>query len=147
MRITDRDRWSVTDPRLVRLLRCEKACDVSALPRSLDGARFVVLADVRNRFTSGHAVEHRHASESCACPSATASTRDLHALRGSAVPGIVQRVSGVEAVGGQSEVRPADPPSLPCNRLRLLGKQVGAEVRGDTLWRGTPQATATHKPA
>lgn len=66
-----------------------KAGDVSALPRSLDGPRVVVFADVRNGFTSGHALEHRHAGECGASPSAAAITGNLDALCASAVPRFV----------------------------------------------------------
>jgi hypothetical protein len=77
-----------------------EAGDVSALPGSLDCVRVPVLADVRHRLTSGYAVDHCHAGECGAGPSAAAVARDLYPLCGSTTPGFVQRVLGVAAVRG-----------------------------------------------
>lgn len=126
-----------------RPLWCSEASDVSPLPGSLDRLRVVMLADERHGFTGGHAVDHRNAGECGTCSSASATTCNFHPLLGSTAPRFVQRVLGIVAVGGQTEVRPANPPYVPWHGLRLLFEQVDAEVRNDAIERGTAQATAT----
>jgi hypothetical protein len=93
-----------------------------------------VLADVRDRFGSGHAVENGDAREGGAGPSATAGTRDLHALCGRTEPRCIQRIASVGAVRGKPEVRPVHPPRLPRDGPGLFGEQVDTEVRADALW-------------
>src|SRR5690625_1281047 len=111
---------SAADRLPARSLWRSEAGNVSALPGSLDRPQVVVPADERHGFVSGHAVEHRYAGECGTGPSAAATTCNLHALCGCTAPGFVQCFLRVIAVGGQSKVRPADPPRVPWHGLRLL---------------------------
>jgi len=106
-----------------------------------------MLADGRHGFTSGHAVDHRPAGECGARPSASATTCNFHPLCGSTAPRFVQLILGVVAVGGQSEVRPANPPFVPRHGLRLLFEQLDTEVRNDAIGHRTAQAAAINQPA
>lgn len=63
------------------------------------------------------AVEHRQASQRGAGPSAAPAAGDLHPLVRSASPCLAQTILSVGAVGGQPEVRPADPPGFPRDRI------------------------------
>lgn len=140
--------WSRPDSRSVHGLPLSRmeAGNVPALPGSLDRLWVVVLADERHGLVSGSAVEHCHASQGGAGPSAATATGNLHPLRACAAPRFAERVLGVVAVGGQSKVRPTDPPYAPRHRRRVLVEQVEPEVRR-AIWGRMAQAAATHAPA
>lgn len=116
------------------------------MPGSLDRPWVVVFANVRHGFTSGHAVEHRHAGECGTGPSAAATTGNLYALCASTMPRFVQCNLGVAAVDGQPKVRPTDPPHFPWHGLRQLAEQVEPEVRDTVIGPQVSQATSTDEP-
>lgn len=88
----------------------------------------IVLTHVGNGAGGENAVEHRNACQSSPGPAATADAHDFHTLRGAATPRRPQRLRGITTISGQSKVRPTDPPALPRDGRRLLGKQVEPEL-------------------
>lgn len=68
-------------------------------------------------------------------PPTAAAARDLHPLRRSTTPSFVQRALGIAGVRGQPEVRPANPPRVPSERLWLFTEKVDPELGSDAVGR------------
>lgn len=125
--------------------RCGEAADVTLLPGCLDRLRVVVLPDEGHCLLRRHAVQYGNAGQRSAGPPMSTGTRNLHPLRLGATPCLAQGVLRVVAIGGQSEVRPADPAGVPGNQGWSLIEQVEAKLRERAVRRWQPQTTPANE--
>lgn len=101
--------------------------DVAFLPGRFDGTPVIMLPDEGNGLFSWQPIDD---GDTCQCrsgPSAAARAGDLHAFSQGAFPCLAQDFPRVYLVGGQPEVGPAHPASLPGNSRRWLAEQVDSE--------------------
>jgi hypothetical protein len=120
-----------------------EARDVATLPGGLDRPRVVVRSNVGDRFARRYVVQHRQTRQRGAGSAPAAAARDLNPLGGRATPGFSERVPRIQAVCGQPEVRPADPPALPRRRPRSRVQQVNTELRLNSVWFWLTQSATT----
>jgi hypothetical protein len=106
----------------------------------------VVLAHERDRGRGGHAIEDGQAGKGCSGTPVAASAGDLNPLRHGALPGFGQREQCGGRVGGQAEVRPAEPSRFPGDGRRLPVQQVDAESWPGAVGQWAAEGTASHQP-
>lgn len=119
--------------------------DVAALPRRLHRPTVVVTPDEGEGSGGRDAVEHGQAGQGRARPTTTAAARNFNPLVGGPFPGFDESGPRRRSVGGEAEVRPADPAGRPARRVRFTTEQVEPELGKWTIRKWCTQATTSHQ--